>query len=358
MLPVISQRGADGTPIWDEQTAQLRKALGKNRVLCTVCASESGIRLCPNCHSRLPRSLDKESPMFGLVGVRNSGKTVFLSVLHKELVRQVGKRFNASIDTPGGAIGYARELEQNNRSMEGTAAELPGQTQARADKHVEPALYDWKYMKGDKQKSTVFSFYDSAGEDLVSVDRVETQQYLKSADGIILLLDPFAFPENIEDAQLKKAVVGDALQITRPEDVMSNLTEVIRSAHNIKNNKKIKVPIAVAVAKIDAFFDQVPEHSPVRRSSPVINAFDEQDSLDVHEHMIALVQKWGGDNLIRKMEQEFETWRFFGVSALGAEPDYATSQINERGVLPHRVVDPLLWLMANRGFIPTFTPGK
>lgn len=323
--------------------------LGKDKASCPNCGGKTGIRLCPHCHSRLPASLDAESPLFGLVGVRNSGKTVFLSVLHKELVGPVGRRFNASIETPGGLQGYARDLAQFNQAME-SDSRLPAQT-SRGNRHAEPALYDWKYSQNGKTRSTVFSFYDSAGEDLADINTTESQQYLKSANGIILLLDPFAFPENMRIAGEKGALAEQ--NPTPPDVVISNLVEVVRASRGLKPNKQIKIPIAVAVAKIDAFFDQIPEHSPIRRNSGAQAAFDQQDSIDVHEHMIALIQQWGGDNLVRKVQQEFETYRFFGVSALGAEPDYKGSTINSRGILPHRVVDPLLWLMANRGFIPS-----
>ena len=353
VMPTIVARNM-GVPIRGNN-GQLVDVLGKKHVECTSCGATTGIRLCPHCHSRLPRSLDANSPMFGLVGVRNSGKTVFLSVLHETLKKKISRRFNASIDTPGGANGYARSLEQF-RSVMDNQSELPNQTSKRGNKHAEPAIYDWKYQdsKGH-HRSTVFSFYDSAGEDLADLQDFESQQYLKSANGLILLLDPFAFPHNQNAAKSKGINAADAssAEYTSPETVMSNLTEVLRAAHAVKSTKKIKIPIAIAVSKIDAFFDEIPQQSPIRRQAPESNVFDEQDSLDVHEHMIALIQKWGGDNLVRKVEQEFETFRFFGVSALGAEPNYQSGAMNDRGLLPHRVADPLLWLMANRDFIPS-----
>lgn len=347
VMPTIVQMSHD-TPLLDKFNNPI-DVRGREKAQCPRCGGESHVRLCPHCHSRLPSSLDAGSPMFGLVGVRNSGKTVFLSVLHNALVREVSRQFNASIDTPGGATGYTRMLTQFGQSME-AQAQLPAQTAARGQVRTEPAIYDWKYQdrKGHLH-STVFSFYDSAGEDLVSLERVESQQYLKSANGMILLLDPFAFPNNISTAQQRGALPPE--NTTSPETVMTNLTEVIRTAHNVKNNKKIKVPIAIAVSKIDAFFDDIPTNSPIRRPSPTTNFFDNKDSTDVNEHMIALINKWDGGNLVRKVEQEFETFRFFGVSALGAEPDYSSAKVNARGIMPHRVVDPLLWLMAERGFI-------
>lgn len=347
VMPAITHGGSAGGQL--DPLGDPYDILGKSTVTCTACGGESGVRMCPSCHSTLPRSFDDKSPMFGLVGVRRSGKTVLLSVLHKELIRNVARRFNASIDSPGGSTGFARDLDQFEQDMSGGIGALPAQTAAGAAKKA-PAIYEWKYAHKGKTRATILSFYDSAGEDLVTMDTVLSQQYLKSSKGIILLLDPFAFPENRHDAAAKGALDVDAAS---PDVVLSNLTEVLSAAHGIKKNKKNKTPIAVVVAKIDAFFDQVPPNHPLRQSGSQTGAFDDEESKTIHDHVSAMVANWGGDALLRKLEQEFETYRLFGVSALGAEPDYVTASVNSRGLLPHRVADPLLWLMADRGFIPT-----
>ena len=67
--------------------------------------------------------------------------------------------------------------------------------------------------------------------------------------------------------------------------------------------------------------------------------------------MAALIARWGGDGLLRSLEQNYDTYRVFGASALGAEPDYRAGVINARGRLPHRVAEPFLWLLAERGFL-------
>lgn len=338
--------------------------LGKEKVQCSGCGSETGIRVCPSCHSTLPYGMNAKSPMFGLVGVRNSGKTVYLSVLHTELSRRIASAFGGSIDTPGGLHGYAQTLAENKKDMEGNAAKLPAQTSARGDStRAEPVIYEWSQRnKRGETDNTVFSFFDSAGEDLVSVDAVESQHYLKSVNGIILLLDPFGFDANVAKAKQKLNANGGSAGInmedlTSPQAVISNLTEVIRRSHGVKQGKKIKTPIAIVLAKIDAFYDDLPPGSPIMQQNQYKGAFDEQDSLNVHENVRALLHSWNATNLINLLENYFETYRFFAVSALGAEPDYANSSVNKMGVIPMRVGDPLLWLMAERKMIDT-VPAK
>ncbi|KTR89239.1 hypothetical protein NS220_15965 [Microbacterium testaceum] len=347
VMPAIVVIKPDGTRPVDENN-EYEDVTARSSATCGQCGGESSIRMCPSCHSVLPRSLDNSSPLFGLVGVRNSGKTVLLSVMHKELVRTVARRFNASIDTPGGTSGLARDLAQFEAEMTRDGGHLPPQTAATGGQKKQPAVYEWKYTVKGKSAATIFSFYDSAGEDISRQDEAMKQQYLGQSSGVILLLDPFAFPENLERAAERGAGTGDGADT--PETALDGITYVL--GHTLARNKKIKTPLAVVISKIDAFFDQVPPHHPLRQQGSAEAVFDEVESRTIHDHVASMITRWGGDGLLRKLEQEYTTYRLFGVSALGAEPEYRSGTVNARGLLPHRVADPLLWLMADRGFIP------
>ena len=74
---------------------------------------------------------------------------------------------------------------------------------------------------------------------------------------------------------------------------------------------------------------------------------------EFHNHVAALISQWGGHDVLNMLELNYTTYRLFVASALGAEPNYRTNTVNGRGVLPHRVTEPLLWLMARRNFIRT-----
>lgn len=343
VLPIIS--GPNGKQI-----------LAKSEAECPECGAVSAIRVCPDCHSRMPRSFDADSPLFGLVGVRGSGKTVMLAVLQKELYSTIARRFDASIDSPGGKTGLAGELESYFRGMEdGSNGILPAQTTQSSGMRI-PAVFEWRFSKRSmggklsRDVSTLFSFFDSAGEDLASEDRALGQHYLAATSGVILLLDPFGFPGNRERA-ISSGVDPGSLT-TSPDTVLRALTTVLQTAERTKKNKKIKQPVAVVVSKIDAFFGDIPDDHPMRRPSSKLGYFDDAESLTIHDHVAAMIEQWGGDSLLRMLDNNFEKYRLFGASALGAEPQYQTAKVNARGVLPHRVGEPLLWLMADRGFLP------
>lgn len=320
---------------------------------CENCGSEPGPSVCPECHSLLPSEYGADSALFGMVGVRGAGKTIMLSVLDAELQTSVADRFDAAIDAPGGRSGLTRDLRAYHRIMSEGEGTVPGQTQENRSGRKEPAVYSWRYKKKgpwgtSRSVSTVFSFYDNAGEDFATTEAALTQRYLGATSGVILLLDPFGFPENRERAKDKGAGFAE----TSPEEVIDAVTSVLRATGNVKRTKKIRKPIAVVVSKIDAFFDQIEEEHPLRGPSSRRPMFDEAEGQTVHDHVGLLIQRWGGAGLIRKLEHNYTTFRLFGASALGAEPDYSSQRVNPRGLLPHRTAEPLLWLMTTRGFLP------
>ena len=90
------------------------------RTQCPDCLGSTGVRLCPQCHSRLPSGFSRDSSLFGLVGARSSGKTVMLAVLMRELAMNgpVGRRFRDTIrlckagDNNGQEVRLERLLKQ------------------------------------------------------------------------------------------------------------------------------------------------------------------------------------------------------------------------------------------------------
>jgi hypothetical protein len=103
--------------------------------------------------------------------------------------------------------------------------------------------------------------------------------------------------------------------------------------------------------KIDAFYPTLDPGNPIMGSAPGLPSYDETDGQQVHEQMRALVMEWDAGALDRLLEQNYEHYRYFAVSALGAEPDYTHSKVAAGGVRPHRVQDPVLWLMSKAGTV-------
>lgn len=321
---------------------------------CSSCLGVSSMRLCANCHSPLPSGFTDDSPLFGMVGVRGSGKTVMLTVLARELTTSVGRRFDAAIDAVGTSELLTR-LDTFRKNLEGDGTgTLPQKTETFTRKETVPAVFEWRMDKRGRfargQAATIFSFYDTSGEDLATLDVARQQHYLGATDGLILLLDPFGLPAN-RDKAVARGVDPDLLK-DMPIDVLSAVTGMLRDAERVKPGKKIKRPLAVVLSKIDAFFDEVGPDDPVRRTPKTEPVFDEVESADLHLHVESLVHSWGGDAVLRHLRQNYGSYRFFVASALGAQPEYSTGRVSNQGLRPHRVAEPLLWLMAQRSFLP------
>ena len=344
----------DSTPLLPtfEPVATLRKRIYE--LECSACWGVSSLRVCATCHSPLPSGFTDDSPLFGMVGVRGSGKTVMLTVLARELTTSVGRRFDAAIDAVGTSALLTR-LEEFRKDLEGEGSGvLPRETAEFTKKGTVPAVFEWRMDKRGSfargQASTIFSFYDTSGEDLATLDRARQQHYLSATDGLILLLDPFGLPANRDKALVRG--VDPELLVDTPIQVLSAVTGMLRDAERVKPGKKIKRPLAVVLSKIDAFFDEVGPDDPVRRTPKAEPVFDEVESKDLHFHVESLVDSWGGDAVLRHLRQNYGCYRFFVASALGAQPNYGKGRVGNQGLRPHRVAEPLLWLMAQRSFLP------
>jgi len=63
-----------------------------------------------------------------------------------------------------------------------------------------------------------------------------------------------------------------------------------------------------------------------------------------------LIDNWLDAELIGYIKQ-FKQHSFFGVSSLGGNPN--GTKIDSKGIRPRRVLDPLLWLLSEYGYIKT-----
>ncbi len=323
---------------------------------CPHCGGRTGVRACPFCHTPLSSTFaESRSPLVGMVGGKGAGKTVYLSVLYHELRTTVRRRFQADIrltgDQHGGAgspqqwlENYEQQLFQQGRLFEQTAAALNG---LRA-----PVVIEWRQPKRRLGVATfgttVLSFYDAAGEDLTSQDEVHTQAYLSVANGLVLLLDPWQLPGAVDRIEVPASAVRDA---EPPLEVLNRITELLRVSHQVKASRRVKVPLAVVFAKMDAFFPVLGGNHPLLAKPAAVPGYDEPAGQDAHEHVRAMLHDYGADDIDAHLTHNYATFRYFAVSALGAAPDYAAEKIDAGGVQPFRVEEPLLWLLNGFGVI-------
>ena len=336
---------------------------GRNGITnCPACGGPAKRRACPECHTALPIDFaDSKSPMIGLVGSKGSGKTVLMTVLIRHLRDVIGRRFDADIriatDNPDGHRGLSdyqanREVPLYDHRTLPTATSPLGTAGRR---RATPVVLRWRQRVarrfGSVLKSTVLSFVDTAGEDLDDQDTAFTLQYLAVCDALIITLDPFALPGARVRLNLPEAAMHVADDV--PLDVMANITELLRTEHGVPNNKKITLPVAIVFTKIDAFYPALDRQNPIMATAPKVPSYNNADGQAVHEHMLALLHEWHADDIDTHMRLNYIDYRYFAISALGAEPDYVTGKVALGGVRPHRVEDPVLWLLSKTGTVPS-----
>lgn len=329
---------------------------------CPTCGGPAKRRACPSCHTALPIDfVDSKSPMIGLVGAKGSGKTVLMTVLVRQLREVVGLRFGADIriatDNPDGHRGLS-DYQASREEPLFSNRKLPiGTGQQRASTaRVTPVVLRWRQesarlVGGRSLRSTVLSFVDTAGEDLNDIDTAFTLEYLSVCDALIITLDPFALPGARSRLNLPK----EAIQVDDdvPLDVVSRITELLRTEGNISNKKRINLPVAIVFTKIDAFYPTLDRQNPIMSTAPALPSYQNVDGQSVHEHMLALLHEWNAADIDMHMRLNYTNYRYFGISALGAEPDYESGSVAPGGVQPHRVEDPVLWLLSKAGTVPS-----
>lgn len=326
----------------------------------------STARFCPHCDNRLEYDyITTRSQIVAMIGSRQAGKSTYVGVLIHELRNRVGEAFHGMSAELVGDSSRTRYRQVFAGPMYGQGKLVPVTDSLRAAHRLDPLLFMLRFPQPrsriikapllpgrrarDRLTATMMIFYDTSGEDILKDEGVDRLgRYLGAADGIIFLLDP------LQISTVRRAV-GDATPIPKdaPDQVemIMRLTESLRARRQLVATQKISTPLAVAVAKTDALNGVLPTESVLRQRGPHEGVYDETDGQHVHDETRATISSWtDGDSLLNTVHNNFSTYRFFGISALGSPPVNET-EISPSGIHPLRVEDPLLWLLAQFGHI-------
>ncbi|MBU2668233.1 zinc ribbon domain-containing protein [Actinoplanes bogorensis] len=339
-------------PVRPSFPPSMRLPLGPAKADCPDCGGTSRVRVCPNCHTPLSSNFGATaSPLIAMVGAKGTGKSVYLTVLAHELLNGLRRRFGADVRMTGAVKEPIRDYVGSVYADQA----LMAQTAAATNGRMPPTVFEWRQEQSrlgnllTRYRTTFLSFYDTAGEDLNSDDRTRDLTYLNSADALILLLDPFMIPEARNQIRLPK----EAVRSEQPTmQVLDRVTEKLRREQGVRSSGRIKIPVAVAFAKIDAFFDVLGPDHPLMRAPSAAGPYDETAGQATHEQVKALLHEWGADDIDTHLDYNYANYRYFPVSALGAPPDYSSGAVDRNGVHPFRVSEPLLWLLSKFDVIP------
>ncbi len=323
------------------RTSHVVRTFNKRDPKCDVCQARLTRMLCPVCHNTLPYGIDKwDLNFFAVLGPRAVGKSHYIGVLIKVL-EKMSKEFEWSISPIDSKVNdlynkkYANSLFSKKKGIDPTR-------RVTLDIY-EPLAYTIKSFNG---RVAGLFFVDTAGEDVSADDYAYTiQKYISNSSGIIYLVDPLQF-EYVKD----RIGARDSNQANYT-NTLSVISQVYRSGRGMSVNKKIDIPLAVVVTKCDVLLREptnATEEEVYLGSDSAINnprkygVFDDENSRQISAEMEAYLDRVSGGTFPMAVKNDFKEYRYFAVSALGAEPD-ASGML--KTVSPIRVEDPMLWLM-------------
>ncbi len=320
----------------------------KRHAVCPHCQGSTEQHICRYCHSTLPVHFGRaDNRQIALVGAKESGKTVYMTVLLHELMHEVGRRLKASVL---GADDHTRELffyDYEQRLYERRELHEQTRTAAANPAGIRPLVFslslEVRRFHRRQLRRTLLSFFDTAGEDLISTESVAfNTRYLHSADGIILLLDPMQLKGTPGPSSLPTDSGSD------PMAVLDRITAQLHTSPTAKKSGRINKPLAVVFSKMDTMDEALPPEFQVQRYSSSETTFDEADSLAVDAELRELLVGWHSSSMENLLDTNYRRYRFFGVSALGESPtrdENGSQRIAGDLLRPRRVHDPFLWLL-------------
>ncbi|MBR0483474.1 MAG: hypothetical protein IJJ69_01705 [Oscillospiraceae bacterium] len=307
---------------------------------------------CAGCSNELPAGiLDYNGYLrFSLIGVSGAGKSNFLTAMIHEMRRNSAERWVISHMNAETFREYSKNEEKMFVNHEPVPATHPG------------AIIPQQWSISDTQNSFMgkipiysLTIFDGAGEDEEHVAPV-ISKCIQGSKTLVILFDPLNIRQiqNNMNADIYRWSMTGNLN-DHPDAMITSLTNYIRKCLQLPPSQKIKKDVAIVFTKIDTLKNDF-ENSAVMQESPHMTAggFVEQDSVEVDNLIRNWLKKNGQDAFLGVINKNFypERVRFFGVSSIGNPP------VAERkfGVItPHRVLDPLLWMMYRENIIPEKT---
>lgn len=291
---------------------------------------------------------------FSIVGVSNSGKTNFITVMLHELDRTPGLRLAL------GPQNVATKKHQNDFYK--LIYEEHQAPNATTPDEVFPQIWfirNLKRKRGNNVPTYTFTIFDGAGESQEEMDTSSREHnYIKASKAIIITLDPLIL-EGVRNSGIvdpdvmEKSLAGKRNEYKNANEIVHDVASYIRTAKGVRDNKILSVPIAVVLTKFDTILlhnsfspDALVKKPSLTVENGVINA---SEFKQVDDEIRNWLYDIGEGSFIEALSANFKDFCFFGVSSYGAPPSEAGFTSDK--IKPHRILDPILWLFKKSGFI-------
>lgn len=315
---------------------------------CDACSKQSSKRICPSCHFELSHDVGQLSEyIIAIIGGRNTGKGHYIATLIQRLESEVGRQFQFALRMLGDDTrrrfenDYYTPLFRKKSIIQPTVS-------AAVDSQVKlPMVFRLTFGDGKRLKAINLSFFDSAGEDMESLDTMSTEaRYICYASGIVFLLDPLQIDAVRE--RLPEEYLPPRYPHAEPQYIIERLRELYERQFKLPATTKVKTPVAFVLSKVDSLLPLIDPSSSLFMTGEHFGHFNLTDSQSVHTEIWNYLQAWTGAGISNRVETNFENYRYFGVSSLGRMPDKMGKL---ETISPIRVEDPFLWILHQLGLV-------
>lgn len=321
-----------------------------------MCGGFATMRKCPSCGMVIPKmALETPNLPFSIVGVSNSGKTNYITVMLHELGRSSGLRL---------ALGHeTREtMEHQNANCELIYDQHTIPESTNSGENMPQIWYIKNLQKrhGSEVPTYTFTIFDGAGEDHENnLDPSSPVcRYINASKAIILAIDPLVLPSirrgGVVDAKvMSNSLGGDEGVSKNAENVINSVVTYIKTARGIKTSRMLDIPVAVVLTKFDTILDHPAFGPQALIKNPSLTVRNGKVDLAEIQQVDSEIRNWleqiGEGGFIATLDSHFKEYYFFGVSSYGAPPvnAYTLPEV----IRPHRVLDPILWLFKRANFI-------
>ena len=315
-----------------------------------VHGKKTGRRLCPHCHNPLPTGYGKhETKFISIIGITQSGKTVYLSQLLKYMSKYVNFVDLTSYFTSEHEPGF---IDSNPVKY---GSDLPRPTVP--EKLSQPMYYDLvQNVAGNLLKTDTIVLYDIAGENCASAKGMGTfGRFVTKSDGIILLLDP-------GQLGLAETAISDS------GERATNLITVFNTIHGAfqerKSDGKLLVPVAVCISKSDMISGILPTEcrgdiTPVVHpsSGDPIRKFNATAYNPLEKLLADQMRHGAGQEVHGALRRGYKHFNYFAFSATGCAVEKMDGLSYPKAPpVPLRIAEPLLWLFYKFGYIGSDVP--
>jgi hypothetical protein len=309
---------------------------------------------CPACSGELPKSMiHTRNLLFSIIGVADSGKTNYITVMLEELNRASNLKlalFPQNVETRSHQREHYKELYENHKKPDVT---ISG-TQMPQIWGIKKLEQNFLQKLAKEVSAYTFIVYDGAGEDHEHIaENPSLCSYIKISKAMMVVIDPMilqSVKSSLNRDIYDKSTGGSGSAGNKNSiDIVNGIADFIRVACGLRIGAQIKVPVAVIFTKMDALMDEFKNRT-VSMPSPHVSSgfFDYSDAREVGRD----IQEWliskGEEAFINALKANFADFTFFGVSSYG---DLPVSKNELNPIRPHRVLDPVLWLFAKNKFI-------